>query len=477
MITSKLVQVFKSLNEIEIKQFNDYIRSPYFNKKQEIIAFSDFLISIYPEFKAEKLDKTQIFKHLYPNTAYNEKKLGYLMSDLTKLLCSFITDLELNKENKSLFFARSLLDRNLDKLFKKEINIISKNQEKRDLKGTDYFYDNFKLYEAKHLYFEKLNVRKEDDNIYLASEHLDLFYAIKKLRRISEILNRAQVLGKEINFDKFQPFIQKVKTQYAQIDIFKAYLEMIEMQTKEDSLKNYMSLKQIISNPNRTIPNKELNDFYKYAVNYCFKRIRLDKAFYQNEALQLYIENLKLGNLYIMGYLSQWTFKNIVKLGTLSEKYEWTAKFIEEYIEKIHPDQKNNAFHFNYAEIYFAKNELDLAQSHLLKVEFNDQELAYNLGTRLMLIKIFFEKDEEEALLSQIAAFTIFLKRNRDIKGVKKDQYLNFCLLLNKLLRRNPKHFPKLHEEINNTNPLVNSNWLNYVHKKLYAKVMHENYE
>lgn len=477
MIASKLIQIFRSLSEEEVKLFQDFVSSPYYNKKQELITFTAYFLSIYPKFNEKTLNKQLIYNYLYPDQAYNEKKLGYLMSDLTKVLCLYITELQAKDENKSLRFAKSLLDRNLDKLFKKEIGSISKIQDERTLKGVDYFYDNFKIYEAKHLFFEKQNIRKEDNNIHEASQYLDYFYGVKKLRHISELLNRAQVLGKETNFEQFKHFIDKVRKEYADIDIFKAYLEMIEMQTKEDSLESYQNLKKIITNPNHTIPNKELNDFYKYAVNYCIKRIKLDKDFYQNEALQLYIDNLKLGNLYIMGHLSQWTFKNIIKLGILCKKYDWTATFIEEYIDKIHPDQKTNAFHFNYAEIHFAKNELDAAQNHLHKVEFNDQELAYNLGTRLMLIKIYFEKEEEEALLSQIAAFTIFLKRNRDIKGVKKDQYLNFCHLLNKLLRRNPKHFPKLHNEIKNTNPLLNSSWLIYVYKKLYANVMHENYE
>ena len=477
MITSKLVQILRSLSESEIKAFQDFVASPYFNKKEDLIPFASYFQTIHPYFDEKKLDKQLIFSTLYPNETYNEKKLGYLMSALTKVLFAFLIELEQDKENKSLKLAKSLLDRNLDKLFNKEIEKANESQELKIKRGTNYYYENYKLFETKHLYFEKLNIRKDDHNIYEAGKYLDYFYAVKKLRHASELLNRAQVLGKITDLKEFESIIDKVKKHYKSIDIFQAYLEMLEMQTKEESLPNYINLKKIITNPDHTIPKRELNDFYKYAINYCIKRIKLDKQFYQNEALQLYIDNLKLGNLYIQGFLSQWTFKNIVKLGILCAKYNWTATFIEEYIDKIHPEQKNNAFHFNYAEIFFAKNEFDEAQSHLLKVEFSDTELAYNLGTRIMLIKIFFEKDEEEALLSQIAAFTIFLKRNRNIKGAKKDQYINFCHLLNKILRRNPKHFPKLQEEIKNTTPLLNSSWLLYVFKTLYAKVMHKEYE
>ena len=293
MIASKLVQIFSSLTEIEINRFQDFVSSPFFNKKQEIVAFASYFKAIYPNFNQENMDKKLVFSHLFPNQAYNEKKLGYLMSDTTKVLRAFITEIELHKENKSLYLAKSLLDRNLDKLFNKEIQSIGKLNDESHLKGVDFFYENYRFYEAKHLYFEKLNIRKEDKNIHEASLYLDYFYAVKKLRHISELVNRAQVLGKEINFAQFDPFIEKVKQEYADIDIFKAYLQMIEMQTKKDSLESYINLKKIITNPAVTIPKNELNDFYKYAVNYCIRRIKLDKDFYQNEALQLYIDNLK----------------------------------------------------------------------------------------------------------------------------------------------------------------------------------------
>jgi hypothetical protein len=77
-----------------------------------------------------------------------------------------------------------------------------------------------------------------------------------------------------------------------------------------------------------------------------------------------------------------------------------------------------------------------------------------------MLIKIYFEQEEEQALLSQLAAFTMFLKRNKEISIHLKRTYLNFCNLLFSILKRNPKKLPQLEEKIERTSPLTDKVWL-----------------
>ena len=78
----------------------------------------------------------------------------------------------------------------------------------------------------------------------------------------------------------------------------------------------------------------------------------------------------------------------------------------------------------------------------------------------MMLIKIFYHNNDLEALLSQISAFTIYLKRSKNISNTKKKIYLNFCELLNKIMRQNPKHYAKIEAEIKNTKLITATNWL-----------------
>ena len=472
MINSKLIQIIRSLSKEEMKSLVDFTASPYFNKKQELVPFCKYLKDIYPNFTEDNCSKQVIFQHLYSSQAYAEKKIGYLMSDMTMVLKKYLVQIQKDSLNTQFQLAKVFSNRSLNKLFLKETSQLETYFDENKKQGFAHYYSRYQFYNLKHQYFIKQNIRKDDQNVYNTDLNLDLFYISRKLRIYIELLNRTRVLGKDINTKDFESILDTAKNRFSDVPIIQAYLETIAMHQQSDSLDNYLNLKRILFENQYSFSKEELDDFYRYTINYCIQRINLDKNFYQNEALQLYVQNLKSGNLYINDYLSQWTYKNIIKLGILCEKYDWTISLIEEYIDKIHPTQKHNALPYNYAEIYFAKEDYGGAQNHLLQVEFKDGELAYNLGTRLMLIKIFYKQDEEEALLSQIAAFTIFLKRNKELKGERKTQFINFCNLLAKLLRKNPKHFENIKNEIKKTKPLTNSQWLLSVYEDLYPSVM-----
>ena len=77
-----------------------------------------------------------------------------------------------------------------------------------------------------------------------------------------------------------------------------------------------------------------------------------------------------------------------------------------------------------------------------------------------MLAKIYYETNEENALLSLLAAFTVFLKRNKNISADLKKTYLNFCHFLFQIIRKKKKHLPKLREEIRITKLLTDRAWL-----------------
>ena len=68
--------------------------------------------------------------------------------------------------------------------------------------------------------------------------------------------------------------------------------------------------------------------------------------------------------------------------------------------------------------------------------------------------------DSSSSLLSLLAAFTIFLKRNKELSSPIKQTFLHFCELLYQLIRRPEKKLPELKEKIESTSPLTDRDWL-----------------
>jgi len=460
MLNSKMIRILSSLKVEELPRLIEFLESPYFNKKIILTQLCKYLCKIHPEFNESNTNKRTIYNKVYPNKDYNEKHLGYLQSDLIKLILEFLKVENIRKEEFSTSLVSVFAERTLVSLYQKEVKKLKKNLKLTNRKGIDHYWKNFEINDKEDRYFISRNERKDDISAHLASKNLDLFYVSRKLQYFTVLLNRKAMLGKEIIIPSMEFILQYAKQNFDDIPIVNAYYEIIMLQTKEKSLPHFYRLQEIIVNHSREFSKKEIGEIYEEAINYCIQRISYNQEFYINEALKLYSEFLSSGNMYQNGFLSHWKFKNIVKLGLLLNRFEFVETFITTYADKLEPAHKTKALNYNLAELYFAMENYDMAQEYLSKVFLNDLELAYNLGSRMMLIKIFYHKNEMEALLSQIAAFTIYLKRSKNVSNTKKKIYLNFCDLLNKILRQNPKHYAKIKTEIENTKLLTATNWL-----------------
>ena len=76
------------------------------------------------------------------------------------------------------------------------------------------------------------------------------------------------------------------------------------------------------------------------------------------------------------------------------------------------------------------------------------------------MIKTYYEFDAIEALLSMLASFSTYLRRNNKISLPLKKTYLNFCNLLHQIMRNNPKKREQVKADIQQVQPLAERAWL-----------------
>lgn len=55
------------------------------------------------------------------------------------------------------------------------------------------------------------------------------------------------------------------------------------------------------------------------------------------------------------GYLSPWTYKNIVIAALRAGEFEWTEQFIKSYKNKLNEKFRINAFNYNMGYLLFLK--------------------------------------------------------------------------------------------------------------------------
>lgn len=200
---------------------------------------------------------------------------------------------------------------------------------------------------------------------------------------------------------------------------------------------------------------------FTFALNHCVKRINMGHTEYNKELFELYKVMIEKRIIFNNDILSPWTYKNIASVGLRLKEYEWTKGFIDTYHENVDEAYRDSAYAYNLAYYHFSQGEYKEALWKLHEVEFND--VFFHLDTKTMLLKIYYELDDVEPLLSLIDAFKVYLKRNKHISGYMKTSYRNLIKFVQKSLRLpsgDKDKWKRLKEEVNQVKHVASFTWL-----------------
>jgi hypothetical protein len=461
MFKSKVVRILKTFSAIEIRAFRDFVASPYFNKKPDLIRLVDIICEQVPEKDPGQLSKERIYGLLYPGKPYDDKDLRYLKSDLTRLAERFmvISRYEEAPIRRDLDLLSCFLDRSLEKEYWQTRSRLQRLFQDTVYHDSSFFYQKLRFADVEERRFQEQRKRTFDDAIQHASNYLDCFYFIKKLKYCCGMLDRQSIFKGEYQLNLSPKLIAHVKgNDFFNEELIFYYYNVLMALMEEDNDAYFDRLRNLLSEPTDKISREELRELYLAAINYCARKIRKGRETYVSEALNLYREGINRNILIEDNQLSPWTFTNVVKLALRLKEYGWIEGFIKKYSHLLPEKFREDALHYNLAELYYYTRDFDKAMLHLNQVRLSD--LNYHLGSRVILSKIYYESKEEEALLSLIAAFSIFLKRNKAISNNLKKTYLNFCDILFQILKNNPKKMGTLEEKIRQTELLTDRGWL-----------------
>jgi hypothetical protein len=143
-----LIQLLKSFSEEEIKNFKEYLESPYLNKNTRALKFFNVLRKYYPGFESKKLEKEKIYIKLFPGKKYNEQSMKNMNSELLKLGKDFLTLNEYILKDgtlRSVNLLGPLNYKKLDTMFNKELKTLEPALKDTKLMEDPMFYNLYKL--------------------------------------------------------------------------------------------------------------------------------------------------------------------------------------------------------------------------------------------------------------------------------------------------------------------------------------------
>jgi len=459
MKNSKLLTLLRTLSPSELMEMGDFVTSPYFNKREEVIRLFDFLFQFRPKFEDESIRKDTAFKYVFPGDSFDDKLLAYQMNYLLKLTEQFVARkvYESRTNAEELDTLRGFEDRKLSKhyrfLHKKIDNDINQVKEKNQL----FWQNRLNLKGIAVDFFTSKKKRSADPSFQELSDALDDYYCFEKLRYGCTMASLQSFVSTEFKIGLIEELIDYLNSKET-IDPHINLYRNLFLGIRDIDDESFWAFQKLLKENQDYLDEEERREVYLLGINYCAKRIRSGKSSFFNTTLDMYVEGIENRALYEGKYLSHWTFTNVVKLALGLKEYELLENFMDHHAANIHPNHQVDAEHLNRAELLYHKKDYSGVMDNLNKLEFSD--FYYRLASRLLLLKTYHAQGFIEAMLSQLAAFTMYLRRNKEISNQMKKPYLNFCQMLALIMRSRPDKIEKVRNKIQETNPVTDKIWL-----------------
>jgi len=455
-------------------RFVEFSRSPYFNKHQEVGMLIDYLNRIYPEFNDQNCQREVIYKSLFPRQKHKQSHLALLFTYSIRLLDKFLIQ-EQFKENNAyhkVLLLRNLRQRKQYRYYERTMTNFENELETSKYKNSTYYNMQFLRASEADAYFTQRSKHEMDHSIQLKQNNLDNYYLAEKLRDTCEMIVRSKILEINYSTNLLESVIDEVQinlTYYEKIPSISVYFHIYQMIVKEGHTYYFEAL-PVLQKYGSYFPKEELQNMYNYLQNYCIQQINRGEHKFLKETFQLFKDQLDKELLMDeYGFLDQWHYKNIVTTAIRLKEMEWTKQFIDDFKERLNPDVVENAYTYNLATYFYSIKQLDQVMDLLVKVEYTD--IQYNLGAKSLLLRTYYDLEENEALLSLTRSFKQYLSRNRLIPARRRKGMSNLFRFTNRASTikagigfesktKSQKELKKLIEEIDATQPIINQGWL-----------------
>ncbi len=471
MHNSKLIHLLKTFSPPQQRRFLEFIHSPYFNKHEVVRNLGDYLVPLAPFQNNKQIQRERVWNILFPNEALDDKKFNNLMSKLLKLAYEFMgQERYLSSPGETFHFqVKALIEQ--DQLVHAE-RILPRYEralQESPHKSINHYMERLQFHDLCDQLYIARSDRTYDLNLQLKNQYLDQFFTALKWRISCDMYSRNQIINTEYA-PTFLNLAKKILETSKNINISeRIYFQAFELLQGTDTENQFNEFLQLLNANRQHFAPEERWVLYNYALNHCIRQINTGYSGYYSKLHLLYQEMLEGNILHKNGFLTQWDFKNIVTVGLRIQDFEWTARFISNYLNNLHPDEQENARVYNLASLYYAQKDYTKALRQLHQVEFTDT--SYHLGAKIIQLKCYFEIGETEPFLALTEAFKKYVQRNRSIGSYRKLANLNFINLSKAVyeLKEKKKRITKekflitkekLSGRINITEPVANKDWI-----------------
>ncbi len=465
MQKSVLTEIVRSLQKKEIRELNKWLQSPSHNQRQDVVRLFDYMVKYLP-LSDETVKKEAAWKNIFPSEPYDDAFMRQVMYFLLKAIEEYLvfTDFMGDKVQNQVSLARIFRKRKLEKAYRQAYRLGNDHLESQSLRNRYYLMNRFLLEQEE--YEHKLSITQNDSvNLQEMANAFENWIMTEKLLVSNAMFAHYKVYQKiQYNHGFLQELLSYTERKnelLAQPALAAQYYSYMAMtQPQEDTYFDLFE-KLIFSEAELRFNQVEVLQLYMTALNYCAAKVNQGNLDYCRRALAFYKKGVENGALLENNTITRYTFGNAVAFALKIGEFEWAENFIENFKHHLEERQRDSIINFNLSRIYFEKGDFEKAQRLLTRFEYDD--MLFNIIAKTMLLKIYYETEEIDALESLLDSMRIYLRRKEALDPTRKAAFKNLISIMKKMLSVNVFSRPqkeKFKELIQQTNPLAEKEWL-----------------
>ncbi|HWA05515.1 MAG TPA: hypothetical protein VG961_03130 [Ignavibacteria bacterium] len=445
MINSKLINILRTFSKSELKEFEKFIGSPYYNKGRNYLPLLTQINKFSPKFDDETLTHEYVYSILYPGKKFNRQIIWNMTSSLQQMAEEFLISSSLNKNKfiKNSLLADEFLNRRLAAYQQKKLDEMEKAIEKAGISDSYFKYKN-ELENGRMLYHFL------EDTQHLLSKHIikkGEYAILDMLRQLSAVINdinaNSFMFNARFNINIPYAFISAIdmdsviqyarSNQFEDSDIMEMLYCSIMTVIKINEEKYFLRLKELFDlNIERFSENEKLS-WITTLSNYCTLRGNEGEKKYREYLFELNNLELRVGYKNNSKHLSKILFIQILRNALSINKTDWAPEYINEYSQRLKPSYQKPMKALAMAYLNLKLKNHGLVLENLKDVKFID--VRDKMYVKSLYLRTYFEIRDFEQLMYQIDSARHFISSTVSLNEKTRVNFLRFLNYLTNLAK------------------------------------------
>ncbi|HMQ78542.1 MAG TPA: hypothetical protein PKE39_01490 [Ignavibacteria bacterium] len=459
MFKNKSYDVIRSFSPAELKSFELFITSPYYNSNKAIIKLFELIRKYIVNPPKKTLLEEEVFGKIYPGKKYNYGIMKNLLSELFGLCEKFLAVHPIEGDTtaefeESLKRLKNYNKHSLEKLFLSEYKKLTDKMEYSVL-STEYYRNKNRLLETLHKHYTiKSKYSGASVTLYPMSifSTCDIIATIKKDIAGMEYLQNQLNYNPEINvteafyrnFD-FENFLKEIKGLEAEhYNYISLQVRLMKLYKEPANYENYRELKDFIFSRIDNYSNSEKwflsSALFDFVLNNYVKSSSEENLRELAHIRKTQLTNVKF-NTDGLAPLQAGVFRNIIEIFVIMGDLEFALEVIDKHLNDIEESKRKSSYAYSMALIEEGRGNNEKVLEYIRDVEFSDYQAKFSV--KMVALVAFYNLGYVEQGLSAIDSMKHFMKDTGEFTEQVKVHLASRVAALEKLfkIKANPEKY------------------------------------